>query len=68
MDKRQTLRTGSIEEFVFHVWICSIYTNSSMEFALSVCPCFGGRSPVLTYDLTSEIETRVEVLLNNKIA
>ena len=25
----QTLRAGSIEEFVFYVWICSMYTNSS---------------------------------------
>ena len=22
-----------------------MYTNSSMEPALSICPCFGGRSP-----------------------
>ena len=24
----QTIRVGPIEEFVFHVWICSIFTNS----------------------------------------
>ena len=27
----QTHRAGSIDEFVFYVLICSMYTNSSME-------------------------------------
>ena len=32
-----------------HTW----NTNSSMEPARIVCPCFGGRSPVVIYDLTN---------------
>ena len=32
-------------------------TNSSTEPAQSVCPCFGGRSPVVIYDLTVEFIT-----------
>ena len=29
-----------------------MYKNSPMEPIRSVCPCFGGRSPVVIYDLT----------------
>ena len=35
-----------------------MYTNSSMEPIRSVCPCFGGRSPVAIDDLTKEVSRR----------
>ena len=52
---RQTLRAGSIEEFVLYVWICSMYTNSSMEPARCTCPCLGATSAVVNYDLKGEV-------------
>ena len=30
----------------------NVYESRSMEPTRSVCPCFGGRTPVVIYDLT----------------
>ena len=48
----QTTRVGSIEAFVNIEQIPSWNTNFSMEPTRIVCPCFGGKSPLVIYDLT----------------
>ena len=45
------IRAGSIGEFMFHVWICSIYTNSSTEPVRIVCSYFDGRSRIVSHEV-----------------
>ena len=48
----QTIRTGSIKKFVCIEQIRAWNSNSLMKLLRIVCPCFGGRPPVVIYDLT----------------
>ena len=48
----QTIRTGSIEEFLYIEQIYTWNLNLSMEPVRIVCPYFDGTSHVVIYDLT----------------